>query len=178
MAIDIYTPTALEKAPKRYRYIVLHDTNCQWKNYNTYKVDSKSFQTGSMKGRCRSDKHIYDVPYHFICEKIGDNYQTVLGRPLQYSCERSYPDMDNRYAKFSIHVCIMGNYNIMAHQVKMYEQLCYRVLCPMMRDYRIAKSKIFLHGELSKEHLDCPGFGFNKQIMFAYMTKYLQGTTT
>lgn len=175
MAADMYQPLYLTKAPRRFRFIIIHDTNCQWQKNNIYKIDNNLFQAGPMRARFKLEKRWWESPYHFICEKIGENYQTILGKPLQYSSENEFPDLDNTYSRFGIHVCVMGNYNIMAHKPKMYEQLCYRVIAPMLRQYRIPKSNIFLHGELSKEHMDCPGLGFSKQALLAYLARFLMG---
>ena len=84
--------------------------------------------------------------------------------------------MNNEFFQnMNMDTSVMGNYNIMAHKPKMYEQLCYRVIAPMLRQYRIPKSNIFLHGELSKEHMDCPGLGFSKQALLAYLARFLMG---
>jgi len=178
MATDLYTPTMLDKAPRRFRYIIIHDTSCHWDHHNTYKIDMNLFQAGPMRARFKSEKRYHEMPYHFVCEKIGSNYQTFIGRPLQYSCIKEYPDLDNMYAKFGIHVCVMGSYMQMNQVTKMYEQLCYRVIAPMMKTFKIPKSRIFMHGELSKEHVDCPGFNFSKNTMMTFLTKYLMGTTS
>jgi len=176
MAIEAFMPTRLFKAPRRFKYMIIHDTSCQWENSNIFSIDKRMFQTSPMRARFRSIKKYYELPYHFICEKIGENYQTLVGRPLQYSCFLEFPDIDRHFSEYSIHICLMGNYNILSHTAKMYEQLAYRVICPMMKTYRINRSRIFLHGELSKQHSDCPGFHFSKQALFAYMAKYQMGT--
>ncbi len=175
---DMYVPLMLTKAPRKFRYIIIHDTNCQWQNFNNFKIDNNLFQAGPMRARFKTDKNYYEMPYHYVCEKIGNNYQTFVGRPLQYSCEREFPDIDHYKTRYAIHVCIMGNYNVMSHTPKMYEQLCYRVIGPMMKLYRIPRSRVFFHGDLSKEHTDCPGFNFSKNAMFAYMSRFMIGQNT
>ena len=173
--IDQYIPSLLERAPKRYKYIIIHDTSCQNDTNGMFKIDKKMFQTGAMRSRFRSIKNYYDMPYHFVCERIGQNYQTVVGRPLQYSCYKAYPDIDRHYAQNAIHICLMGDYNVLSHSIKLYQQLAYRVICPMMKTFKINRSRVYLHGELSKKHSDCPGFNFNKNLLLAYMSKFLMG---
>lgn len=178
MARDIYTISNLGRAPRRFKFIIIHDTNCHWKDYQPFKVDRNLFQSGPMRARFKIIKNFNEMPYHFVCEKIGENYQTFLGRPLQYSCEHEYPDMDDNYSKYGIHICVMGNYNIMACTEKLYQQLSYRVICPMMRTFRIRKSNIYLHADVTKnsDYNDCPGFNFRKDLLFGFMNKYLMGT--
>lgn len=178
MAIEMFQPTRLFKAPRRFRYIIIHDTSCQWDKSNIFSIDKRMMQTSPMRARFRSQKQYWELPYHFVCEKIGENYQTLLGRPLQYASFLEFPDIDRHYAQNAIHVCLMGNYNILSHTAKLYEQLAYRVLCPMMKTYRINRSRIFLHGELSKTHPDCPGFNFSKQTLYTFMAKYQLGTSS
>ena len=176
MAFELYTPSMLERGPRRYYYIIIHDTSCQWPNYDMYKIDKNTFQAGPMRARFKAEMHWYETPYHFICERIGQNYQTVLGRPLQYASFDAFPDINRGICEHSIHVCLMCNYNVLGQTSQLYQQLCYRVLCPMMKAYRISRKRIFLHGELSDEHPDCPVYRFSKSAMYAYMAKYLQGT--
>ena len=178
MAVDLYTPTKLGIAPRKFFFIIIHDTNCQWEMSDYYKIDKGMFQAGPMRARFRNEKHYDEFPYHFIVERIGENFQTIVGRPLQYSCKNEYPDIDTYYSKYGIHVCLMGNYNGNFVLPKMYQQLAYRVICPMMKAYRITKSRILTHGEISKEHPDCPGFNFSKQTLFAFMTKFLIGVNS
>jgi hypothetical protein len=180
MARDIYTISNLIQAPRRFKFIIIHDTNCQLKEYQQFKIDKNTFQSGPLRARFKITKSYNDVPYHFVCEKIGENYQTFLGRPLQYSCEKEYPDIDSTYSRYAVHICLMGNYNNMACPTNLYQQLAYRVICPMMKVYRIHKSRIFLHAEVTKnsDFNDCPGFNFRKDALFAFMNKFRMGTAS
>ena len=178
MATEVFLPSRLFRSPRRFKYMIIHDTSCQWDKINLFSVDKRLFQTSPMRARFRSQKQYYELPYHFICEKIGENYQTIVGKPLQYSSFLEFPDIDRHYAEHAIHICLMGNYNILTHTAKLYEQLAYRIICPMMKTYRIPRSRIFLHGELSKEHSDCPGFHFSKQTLYVFMSKYQLGATS
>jgi hypothetical protein len=177
MAKDIYTISNLSRAPRRFKNIIIHDTNCQWKDYQPFKIDRNVYQSGPMRARFKTFKNFNEMPYHFVCEKIGENYQTFLGRPLQYSCEKEYSDMDALYSRYGIHICIMGNYNTMCVIDKLYQQISYRVICPMMRVYRIPKSNIYLHSDVTNnpDYNDCPGFNFRKDLLMMYMNKYRSG---
>lgn len=168
-----FRPVYLPKGPRRYRYIILHDTNCMCHRFNDFKIDGSTFQTNKLRGRVYQDKKLFELPYHFVCEKVLDDYQTIVARPTQYSCEDAYLGLDKNFSRLGIHICIMGNYNYVAEDVRMYQQLCYRAITPIMKQYRIPKGNIYLHGELDPKHLDCPGYHFSKQHLKAYIQPFL-----
>lgn len=168
-----FKPVYLPKGPKRYHYIIIHDCNCMAERFPEFKIDNVQFQTNRLRGRIFQDKKLFELPYHFVCEKVIDDWQTIVGRPLQYSCEDVYTDLDKNFSRFGIHICIMGNFNYMASETRMYQQICYRALTPVMKQYRIPKGNIFLHGELNPQKLDCPGFNFSKQHLKAYIQPFL-----
>ena len=167
-----YKPTHLSKGPKRYTSIVIHDASCQYQFGNNLIIDSKESQVNTARSELRVEKKYFELPYHFVCEKMKDDYETVIARPLQYSCEDAYSDLDSMYARYAIHICVMGNYNMLTDESRMYQQLCYRAITPMMRIYRIRRGNIFLHGELSSDHMDCPGLNFQKSRLLAYISRY------
>jgi len=165
-----YKPSMLTKGPLRYRYIIVHDTNCMWKEFNEFKVDTPQSQTNKMRSQFKILKKYDELPYHFVCELVRDDYETVVSRPLQFAF--IYKDLPASISKFAIHVCVMGNYNIIGDDVRMYQQLCYRVLSPMMRVYHIPKTHIYLHGELSSTQMDCPGLKFDKNKLISYLPPF------
>ena len=168
-----FKPIYLPKGPRRYRYIILHDTNCMCQEFNDFKNDGMKFQTNLLRERMRQKNKWFELPFHFVCEKIMDDYHTVVARPTQYSCEDCYPNMDSLFRRFGIHICIMGNFNIMVGDTRMYQQICYRAITPVMKQYRIPKSNILLHGEVEPTKLDCPGFNFSKQHLKAYLLPFM-----
>lgn len=165
-----YKPALLSKGPKRYKYIILHDINCMGKNNNEFKVDRTLAQTGKLRSRFKVEKKYDELPYHFVCEKVGDDYETIVGRPLQFSCE--YSDINYSFGHFAVHILVMGNFNIIDAETRMYQQICYRAISPMIRFFRIQRSNVLLHGELSTEQLDCPGFNFDKNQLKAFLQPF------
>lgn len=168
-----FKPVYLPKGPKRYHYIVIHDTNCMCSKFNDFRIDNQMFQSNKLRQRLLQDKKWFELPYHFVCEKIIDDYQTIVARPIQFSCEDAYTDLDKKFARYGIHICIMGNFNTIVGDTRMYQQICYRAISPLMRQYRIPKGNIFLHGELNPKQLDCPGFNFSKEHLKAYIQPFL-----
>lgn len=168
-----FKPVYLPKGPRRYRYIILHDTNCMCSEFNDFKIDTNLFQSNHLRYRMRQRKKWFELPFHFVCEKIIDDYQTVVARPTQYSCEDCYPEMDRLFSRFGIHICIMGNFNVVSEDPRMYQQICYRAITPVMKQYRIPKSNILLHCDVESSELQCPGFNFNKSHLKAYIQPFL-----
>lgn len=167
-----YKPGHLPKGPRRYTSIVLHDSMCQADFNGNFRLDVPSSQVNVVRSELRKEKKYFELPYHFVCEKLKDDYETVIARPLQYSCEDGYPELDSLYSRYAIHICIMGNFNMMTDDSRMYQQICYRAITPMMRVYHIRRNNIFLHGELTSEHVDCPGLNFQKSKLMAYIEKF------
>lgn len=168
-----YKPVFLTRGPKRYKYVVIHDMNCQMHLLNKFKIDNDQFQTNDSRAELYKNKKYYELPYHYVCEKIKDDYQTIVARPLQFSCETEYPDLDKLYGRFGVHICVMGNFNIIGTEPRLLQQICYRALTPVMKIYGIMKSNVYLHGELSSENIDCPGYNFTKQKLMAYISPFL-----
>lgn len=168
-----YKPIYLPRAPKRYRYIVIHDVNCMCEKFNDFRNDTSIFQTNKLRARLRQDKKWFELPYHFVCEKINDDFETISARPIHYSCEDCYPNMDKLYSRFGIHICVMGNFNVMVGDTRMYQQMCYRAITPMMKTFRIYKSNIVLHGEIEPSEIQCPGFNFNLSHLKSCISPYL-----
>ena len=168
-----FKPVYLPRGPRRYHYIVLHDTNCMCKAFNDFKVDRVQYQTNRLRERLRQDRKLFELPFHYVCEKVMDDYMTSVARPVQYSCEDVFQDLDYKFSRYAIHICVMGNFNTITGTTRMYQQLCYRAIAPVMKTYRIPKANIFLHGELNSQSLDCPGFNFSKQHLLAYLPPFL-----
>ena len=168
-----FKPVYLPRGPRRYKYIILHDTNCKCSEFNDFKLDRAQFQTNLLRERLRQKNKWFELPYHFVTEKVIDDYQTIVGRPLQYSCQDCYPNMDRIFSRYGIHICVMGNFNLMIGDTRMYQQLCYRALTPVMKQYRIPKGNIYFHGEVENGCIDCPGFNFSKNHLKAYIQPFM-----
>lgn len=166
-----YKPVMLTKGPFRYKYIIIHDINCIGKNNSEFKVDRNFAQIGKLRSRLKIEKKYDELPYHYVCEKVGDDYETFASRPLQFSCE--FPDINYSYTHFAVHILVMGNFNILAGETRMYQQMCYRVISPMIRFFKIPRNNIILHGEISRDQLDCPGFNFDKHQLKSFLTPFI-----
>lgn len=158
-------PLTFKRADRRFRYIIIHDTTCSFRNYDFVTLDTKKFQTGLARTyQWLVDGHI-DMNFHVMVEKIGDDYEAILCRPFDRLCD--YPDVTSQH-RDSLHICLMGNYNYEKAEQRLYDVLIYRVLAPYCRWFRIPPSNILLHSEVSTtEKIQCPGIMFDKARLMA-----------
>ena len=157
---------------KQWRYapkaIVIHSTNCRC-SFPTLDTDTDKFQTDQIYiANVALDKEL-DAIFHFIIEKIKDDYYVVAGRPL-YSPYDGF-NIDGGIFDNAIHVCIIGDYNVIKPDTRLYQILCHRVLVPLTYLFGIAKDYIVLHSEVDKNAKNCPGSFFDKNVLMNhYMT--------
>jgi len=153
------------------KYIVLHGTGCIGKDDQILKQDMKNkFQLPYLKKDTITMEGQIDVPFHFVIEHIGPDYEPMMMYPL--SSPIDYFSKVNNNER-SIHVCMFGNFNVDMAKPRLYEILSYRVLAPIMYWFRIPQSHIMLHSEVDKAHKDCPGEMFFKDILYSKLNKYL-----
>ena len=159
-----YRPVSLPRIKRIYKYIVIHDTNCMYPHLDFTKVDDGKPRTSQLRAYSLIFDKKYDLNYHYLCQFIKTDYETFVGRPLYRLCE--YEDMSDLYQN-GIHVCVFGDYNVINGQQRMYQQLSYRVLAPMMFWFGIPIGNIKLHNQIStNKEIKCPGsqFDYNKMI--------------
>jgi hypothetical protein len=106
-----------------------------------------------------------DLNYHFLVEKIGKDYETFLGRPINRLCE--YNDIKDNINSRAIHIGMIGKYDKQIPTPRFYLQLCYRIITPYMYLFNIPGGQIYLHSELSDKHKDCPGSFFKKSDLIS-----------
>ena len=153
------------------RYIVLHGTECIGKDDQILKQDMKNkFQLPYLKKDTIIMEKQPDVPFHFVIENIGPDYEPIMMHPFCSPIDY-FSDVKNN--ERSIHICMFGNFNVDLAKPRLYEILAYRVLAPLMFWFRIPQSQIYLHSEVDKNHKSCPGDMFYKDILYNKLNKYL-----
>jgi hypothetical protein len=160
-----YKPIYFEKSYKRFLYIVIHDYSCRFTTLDKARVDDRKLSVQPVRAYNWVFNNEYEMPYHFVCEKINDDYETIMCTPLSAYC--SYPDIDSKY-KASVHICAAGNYNLISPEQRAYQQLGYRSVASIMRWFAIPISNIKFHWEISTDSkLHCPGDFFKKHTFLA-----------
>ena len=166
-----YKPIYLLKAFKKFNYIVIHDLTCQFEHFEKSKTDDKKVAISDLRSYNWVFHNEFDLPYHFICKKIGTDYETIMSRPLAYFCE--YPDISEQYIN-SVHIAIAGNYNFISPTTRAYQQIGYRSIASIMKWFLIPISNIKMHYEVSNnDKLKCPGVNFDKEKLLALIRPLL-----
>lgn len=167
-----YRPTGFKKFILPPKYIVIHDTNCKFYSLPNYTIDDKK----SIINKMRSDYFILynetDLPFHFLIDKIQDDYEIIVGRSLRYIC--IYEDIRQELQNRTIHIGMTGNMNLIKPTQRFYQCLAYKILSPLLNRFGLPASNIFFHNEVSSNpNLKCPGSFFTKDILLSNVKKLL-----
>lgn len=143
---------------KTHKYIIIHHTDELNLNTGNVILDKPSFQLNSLA------KSYYDLdkmmlPYHFIIEKVGDEFHIIVGAPLLTKHE--FLDMDDKYQN-GIHIALLGNYNMDTVDLRLYDVLNLKLIAPMIKTFNIQEDNILKHSDISFiPDNKCPGENFN-----------------
>lgn len=162
-----YKPHSFKKVKKPYRYIIIHDTGKDIQHDSEIFIDTKEYQTGKLRTYNYSITGEADLNYHFIVERIKDDYEVIICRPLNSVCE--YDDIIEPFnSDASIHIAVMGDYDFDLPEDRLYKVIAYRILGPLMFMFKLDKSRIKLHREISTNKIECPGQNFEKDRLLSY----------
>ena len=165
-----YRPKTLARMKMHFRFVILHDVSCQFEHMTEFYKDTPKFQTGKLRAYDFILNSRSDLNYHFIVEKVNDDYESIVGRPLSSECD--YPDISSPFDK-SIHVCLMGNYSVETPTQRFYQQLAYRVVGPILKVFHMNFDRIKFHSEVSKDYPNCPGKLFSKDVFVSLLKSML-----
>ena len=160
----------LEIRRTKIKYIVIHETVCQYEAPQS-KIDNQKFQITGLIGNVLEKKQA-DLNYHFILDFIKDDYQVITARPFVATCD--YDDIDSKINKAALHVALMGSYDFKIPDDRLYEILAYRLLNPLMKFFPINMSRVYLHSELSSNKEEtCQGTFFNKERLVSMIRRFV-----
>jgi len=161
---------SLLKIRRRTRWIILHHT-AEIYEQPASRIDNPKFQMpGIYKGVL--EKKQGDVNYHYIIDKIGEDYAPIVCRPFVYMCE--WDDISPSVNNAAVHVALMGSYSFKVPEKRCYEVLAFRVLNPLLKLLKIAPNRIKLHKEVSdNEDLDCPGEFIDRGVIEAMVRRFV-----
>lgn len=163
-------PSMLKIRRRSFRWIIIHHTFEIYKWPET-RVDNTMYQMPGIFNGVLEQNGI-DINYHYVIEKIKEDYIPIACRPLTYLCQWDdiHPDINNR----AFHVALLGNYDLKIPEKRLYEILAYRVLNPIIKIYKLTPSRIKLHSEVTNnKELTCPGDFVNKNIIVAMTRKFV-----
>ncbi len=161
---------SLLKIRRRTKWIILHHTSEKY-DIPSSRIDNPKYQMpGIFKGVL--EKKEGDINYHYILDKIKEDYVSVVCRPIVYLCDWDdiHPDINNS----AIHIGLMGNYDFKIPDRRLYEILAFRVLNPLLKVFNLAPNKIKLHSEVSdNKDLTCPGDFVDRAVVESMVRRYV-----
>jgi len=165
-----FRPSLLTVRRKSVKWIIIHHSAEMYPNPEA-RIDNSKYQLpGLFKGVM--EQKTGDVNYHYVVEKIKDDYIAIATRPFIYECE--WDDIHADINKRSIHVAILGSYDFAVPIKRLYEVLAYRLLNPFMKMYGITPGRIKLHNEVSSDKdLTCPGDFFDKAVLISMVRRFV-----
>jgi hypothetical protein len=134
------------------------------------KIDSPMYQLPAIFSGVMEKKQ-GDVDYHYVIDKVKEDYIAVVTRPFVYLCD--WPDIPENINNRAVHIGLMGDYSFAIPSKRMYEILAYRLLNPMMKMFGITPSRIKLHKEVSTEDIACPGEFIDKARIITAVRRFV-----
>lgn len=105
-----------------------------------------------------------DIGYHFGIERLGSDYEALLGRPLDMKGAHCKEGGMNEKA---IGICLVGNFDLVPPPNEALKVLRDRLLSPLMRIHNIPPSNIVFHRDYAT-YKSCPGNLFTKELLYRY----------
>ncbi len=147
-------PSWLKIRRQSVKWIIIHHT-AELYDIPSARIDTPKYQLPALfKGVL--EKKQGDINYHYVVEKVKEDYVAIMTRPFVYLCE--WDDIDDNINNRAIHVAALGSYDFKVPEMRMYQVMAYRVLNPMLKLYGISPKRIKFHNEVSSnKDLSCPG---------------------
>lgn len=163
-----------DKFTSKPKYIIIHDSNCLNHTDAALLTMTSQPSIGSLKVNNIVKDGDSDYNYHFIVDKIGEDYEVIAGRPMSYHC--NFDGIDKAYED-SIHVIILCDLNVDMPDNRLYKILAYRCLAPLVKMLKIASDPskaVFFHDEIeTKTDIRCPGDFLAKELLLSQIRRYL-----
>lgn len=163
-------PHSLRKRQLTLRQIVLHHSACKYVRPSAF-IDTIKYQFDDIMDEVLVKAQI-DIDYHYIVERIKNDYVVMVGRPTTTYCDfRDLTEDQNR----SIHIAILGDYNFKKPDARLYTILAYRLVGPLLSTFGWTgqiERRVKLHKEFNPK-IDCPGELFDKSLLIAAIRRTL-----
>jgi hypothetical protein len=162
-------PSLLKVRRQSVKWIIIHHT-AELYPQPAAKVDNAQFQLPELYKGVLEQK-TGDINYHYVVEKIKEDYHPTVTRPFVYLCE--WDSIDVNINNRAIHIAVLGSYSLMVPEKRLYEVLAYRLVNPMLKMFHLSPSKIKMHREVSNNSIDCPGDFFNEDILISMVRRFV-----
>lgn len=151
------------------KYLIIHQTTCKYEVPES-KIDNPKFQIPGLIGNVLEKKQP-DLDYNFIIDRIKDDYQIIVCRPFVYICE--FGDIDPNINNPALHIALMGSYDLKIPEPRLYEITAYRLLNPLLKQFKITPNRIYFHREVSdNKEESCPGLFVNKEKLISMVRRF------
>ncbi len=165
-----FKPSMLKIRRKPAKWIILHHSSEMYERPDAM-IDNSKFQTNALSAGVMEKKQ-GDINYHYIIDKIQDDYMAIACTPFVYLCE--WDDIHADINNVAIHIALLGNYDMKIPEKRCYEILAYRLLNPMLKMFAISPARIKLHNEVSDDkELTCPGDFVNKEVVISMVRRFV-----
>jgi hypothetical protein len=163
-------PSRLKVRRQTVKWLIVHHTAELYHQPET-KIDNSKFQMPGLVAGVHIQKQA-DINYHYVIDKIKEDYYPIVTRPIAYLCE--WDDIDNNINNRAVHIAVMGSYDVKIPVTRLYEILAFRLLNPMLKLFNIAPGKIKLHRDVSSDkELSCPGDFFNEGKLITLVRRFV-----
>jgi len=165
----IFRPSFLKIRRMAVKWVILHDT-IELYDRPEIEIDTGRYQYPFIV-KSAMEKASPDINYHYIIEKVGDDYIPLSTRPITHLCD--WDDIDPNINNRALHIALLGNYNYKIPENRLYNVLAYRIISPLMKIYALPQSRIKTHSEVSNnKDLVCPGEFFDKDLLISFVRRY------
>lgn len=109
------------------------------------------------------DLHWSDIGYHFGIERVDDQYEVFVGRPLNVAgahCREAYMNLH------AIGICCVGNFDEVEPEPQLLYTLTNRLIVPLLDVLNINDDAIVLHRDYAT-YKSCPGKLFDRERLMA-----------
>ena len=149
-----FRPSLLRVRRKKIKWIILHHT-VELYPAPEARVDNAKFQLPALYNNA-IEQNSGDINYHFVIEKIKNDYHAITTRPFVYLCE--WPDIKPDINERAAHIALLGSYDFKVPENRLLEVISYKVINPLLKMFAIPPSRIKLHRDVSdNKELTCPG---------------------
>ena len=165
-----FKPALMDVRRQSVKWIILHHT-AEMYDLPSAMIDNAKFQWPALAKGVLIKKQA-DKNYHYVIDKIQEDYMPIACRPISYLCE--WDDIDVNMNNRAIHVALLGSYDFKIPEKRCYEILAYKLLNPMLKLFGISPAKIKLHRDVSSDKdLTCPGEFIDPAVVISMVRKFV-----
>jgi len=165
-----FRPSLMRVRRQSVKWIILHHT-AEMYDMAELDIDTYKYQFWGLFSGVGEKKQA-DINYHYVIDKIKEDYIPIVCRPITYLCD--WPDIDVNINNRALHVSLLGSYDIKIPEVRLLEVLAYRLLNPFLKIYALNPSRIMFHNEVSSnKDLSCPGEFLNKEKIISLVRRFV-----